>query len=145
MSNIGIFHDSHSLEYRAPFGAVKSNEKVVLKILLDKLAVVYINLSYFDGKKEELQMKLTENTESDKYIFTITLDTTNLIGIINYYFTIAYDFNNNIYYGNNNEALGGVGCKYENHPVPYQITVFKERKVPSWYKEGIIYQIFVDR
>ncbi|MGL5085777.1 MAG: glycoside hydrolase family 13 protein, partial [Clostridium sp.] len=45
----------------------------------------------------------------------------------------------------NNEALGGVGCKYENHPVPYQITVFKERKVPSWYKEGIIYQIFVDR
>ncbi|MGL5353701.1 MAG: glycoside hydrolase family 13 protein [Clostridium sp.] len=144
MSNIGVFHDSHSLEYRAPFGAVKSCEKVVLKILLDKLTAVYVNLSYFDGRREELQMELSENKESDEYIFSITLDTTNSIGIINYYFTIVND-TNNIYYGNNKEALGGVGSKYENYPIPYQITVFKERKVPSWYKEGIIYQIFVDR
>ena len=30
-------------------------------------------------------------------------------------------------------------------PSRYQITVYDESEIPKWYKEGIIYQIFVDR
>ncbi|MBB6625627.1 glycoside hydrolase family 13 protein [Clostridium gasigenes] len=144
MTDIRIFHDSHSLEYRVPFGAVKVLENISLKIALDKSASVYINLSYFDGRKEELEMTMLDKSISDNYIFDIDLETISSVGIINYYFKIVYE-SNNIYYGNNKESLGGIGCVYDRDPIPYQITIYNERKVPSWYKEGIIYQIFVDR
>ena len=38
-----------------------------------------------------------------------------------------------------------VGQIYAYNPVPYQITVYKKSNIPDWYKEGVIYQIFVDR
>lgn len=144
MSDIRIFHDSHKSEYRFPFGAVKVGDEISLKVDLDKNAVVYINLIYFNGRKEDIKMTMVDSNNTNSYLFSIDLQTNNSIGIINYYFKIVYE-GNNIYYGNNQEVFGGVGAIYNSNPIPYQITVYNERKVPNWYKEGIIYQIFVDR
>ncbi|MBP1587226.1 MAG: glycoside hydrolase family 13 protein [Clostridia bacterium] len=50
-------------------------------------------------------------------------------------------------YGNNRDLTGGVGETAEGGDVPpYQITVYrKDLKVPDWFKNSIIYQIFPDR
>ncbi|MEG2246820.1 MAG: glycoside hydrolase family 13 protein [Romboutsia sp.] len=143
MNDIKIFHDSHKSEYRFPFGAVKFGNKISLKIDVDKRSLVFINLTYFNGVKEELEMTMVNSSEY-RYVFSIDLQNNNSIGIINYYFKVVYE-GNSIYYGNNQESLGGIGYIYNSNPIPYQITVYNERKVPEWYKEGIIYQIFVDR
>lgn len=143
MSDIRIFHDSHKSEYRFPFGAVKVGENISLRVGLNKNALVYIYLTYFNGRKEDLIMKLLDSSD-DIFLFNIDVETNDSIGIINYYFKVVYE-GHIIYYGNNQDSLGGIGSTYDRDPIPYQITVYNERKVPDWYKEGIIYQIFVDR
>ena len=143
MVDINVFHNSQNLKYRKPFGAIKVGEKVYIAIDLNIEANVYLHLIEFCGKKSRIQM--LKNKSLDNNIrFDICLDTNNLYGILNYYFEIVYE-NKTIYYGNNEECLGGIGKCYDSFPKLYQITIYKDRKVPKWYKEGIIYQIFVDR
>lgn len=48
------------------------------------------------------------------------------------------------YYGNNPEQIGGVGMMVNLSPPPYRITVYRPCPVPAWFKEGVIYQIFLD-
>lgn len=66
-------------------------------------------------------------------------------GLVWYYFVIQTG-SRTFYYGNNGERLGGEGqLRQEDHPPSYQITVYQPAEVPAWYKQGIMYQIFVDR
>ncbi|MGZ7253993.1 glycoside hydrolase family 13 protein, partial [Streptococcus pyogenes] len=50
-----------------------------------------------------------------------------------------------LYYGNNDEHLGGIGQIYNYNPVPYQVTICEKSYIPDWYKEGVVYQILIDR
>lgn len=142
MENISAFHDSHKLEYRNPFGAVKVGTPVKLVIKLSKEAIVYIHIIHFNGREETILMN--NILTGERYLYECTIDTRNLLGVLNYYFKIVYK-QSVIYYGNNDDILGGIGKKSDYRPKLYQITIYNERKVPDWYKEGIIYQIFVDR
>lgn len=144
MQDIGIFHDSHKLEYRNPFGAVKLGTLVKLDIKIDKESIVYIHIINFNGREVDIEMNKVYIDEEKGYRYEYIIDTSNSLGVLNYYFKIIYN-SNVIYYGNNDDILGGVGKKSDYRPTLYQITVYNERKVPNWYKEGIIYQIFVDR
>jgi 4-alpha-glucanotransferase len=49
------------------------------------------------------------------------------------------------YYGNNDLSRGGEGKEEFSPPPSYQLTVYEKNPVPSWWKEGVVYQIFVDR
>lgn len=142
MEDINVFHDSHKLEYRNPFGAVKLGTPVRVVIELSKEAIAYIHIIHFNGREQDILMDKVFRDE--KFIYEFTIDTSNLLGVSNYYFKINYN-NRIIYYGNNDDVLGGIGKKSDYRPKLYQITVYNERRVPDWYKEGIIYQIFVDR
>lgn len=141
MIESSIFHNSHDLSYRKPFGAVDIGKYVSISIDVDIDAEVYLNLIKFDLSKYR-KLMIKEDDKSNR--FNIEINTDNLCGVNNYYFEIIYN-NEIIYYGNNEDELGGIGKQYVGNPKTYQLTVYKERKVPSWYKEGIIYQIFVDR
>ncbi|MBM7836721.1 glycoside hydrolase family 13 protein [Clostridium sardiniense] len=141
MIESSIFHNSHNLSYRKPFGAVDIGKYVSISIDVDIDAEVYLNLIKFDLSKYR-KLMIKEDDKSNR--FNIEINTDNLCGVNNYYFEIIYN-NEIIYYGNNEDELGGIGKQYVGNPKTYQLTVYKERKVPSWYKEGIIYQIFVDR
>ncbi|GAA0072037.1 glycoside hydrolase family 13 protein [Clostridium sardiniense] len=141
MIESSIFHNSHDLSYRKPFGAVDIGKYVSISIDVDIDAEVYLNLIKFDLSKYR-KLMIKEDDKSNR--FNIEISTDNLCGVNNYYFEIIYN-NEIIYYGNNEDELGGIGKQYVGNPKTYQLTVYKERKVPSWYKEGIIYQIFVDR
>lgn len=145
MNNFYMIHNSQDKFYRNPFGAVKQGEKVRIDIELEHDAQVYLNLINFDGTKESIWMERdNEKSSWKKNFYKAFIDTKDKTGLINYYFTIDKD-GNQMFYGNNAESLGGEGQVYEYSPRKYQITVYKEFSIPNWYKEGMIYQIFVDR
>lgn len=140
-----IYHDSQNLYYREPFGAVILGTKVNLCLELKDDGEVFVELIRFDGRRETIPMtcsSYSKDSKSNKFIATI--ETNNNLGLTEYYFRIVKG-DSTLFYGNNDERLGGVGRTYYNDPKPYQITVHKEYNIPNWYKEGIIYQIFVDR
>lgn len=145
MDDIQIFHDSHNLELRSPFGAVSIGTKVRIRLWSSKKCSAYINLINFYNNQIEIQMnEIGWNSLVNNWIYEIEVDTSNNIGLIYYYFRVNY-YGRDIIYGNNIESLGGIGQVYFNEPVSYQITIYSKQEVPSWYREGIIYQIFVDR
>lgn len=143
MDRIKVMHDSQSIVYRRPFGAVEEGQKVKLSIDIEKEIVVAIELLQFDGTKVNIGME-KEYLNSGNYRYSIEIDTEDALGVLGYYF-ILIDGYDRVYYGNNDEHLGGIGQIYTYNPVPYQITIYKKSNLPEWYKEGIIYQIFVDR
>lgn len=143
MNSFYIKHDSQELSFRNPFGAVKNGEKINLNIIGQKFNKVCLELIFFDGSKKSIEMMECEENGIFVYRAEIVLKE-DYIGIINYYFSININ-EFNFYYGNNNDGLGGEGSIYYNDPRFYQITVYKDFKVPAWYKEGVVYQIFVDR
>lgn len=143
MDEIKVMHNSQSINYRRPFGAVEEGKKVKLSIDVEREIVVAIELLQFDGTKVNMGMK-REYLNNGNYKYSIEIDTKGALGILGYYF-ILMDGYDRLYYGNNDENLGGIGQIYTYNPVPYQITIYKESSLPEWYKEGIIYQIFVDR
>ena len=135
-------HNSQDLKYRNPFGAVRAASRVTLSIEADFCEEVIFNVTLFNREKRSLQMTLQQQVHGiGLYTLEIFLED---LGLVNYYFTLK-NHDETLYYGNNEEGLGGVGKVYTESPKPYQITVYKDFKAPSWYKEGIIYQIFVDR
>ena len=145
MDDIQIFHDSHNLELRSPFGAVSIGSKVRIRLWTSKKCSAYINLINFYNNQIEIQMnEIGFNSFVNNWIYEIEVDTSNNIGLIYYYFRVNY-YGRDIIYGNNIESLGGIGQIYFNDPVSYQITIYSKPEVPNWYREGIIYQIFVDR
>lgn len=140
-----IYHDSQEDYYRQPFGAVASGNAVSLYLEVNDICQAFIELINFDGTTKTIPMKYDRHSYVDNYsVLKGVVETNNSKGILLYYFRIVRG-GNTLYYGNNEECVGGVGKVYYDNPKPYQITVYKEFNVPSWYKEGIIYQIFVDR
>ena len=145
MDDIQIFHDSQNSDLRQPFGAVSIGTKVKIRLWTSKKCLAYINLINFYNNQIEIQMnEIGWSNSINNWIYEIEVDTHNSIGLIYYYFRVNY-YGQDIIYGNNIEALGGIGQVYFNEPVSYQITVYSKNNVPDWYKQGIIYQIFVDR
>ena len=134
-----MFHNSWDPYFRSPFGAVACNDTVTLNFKGDNIDSVEIVL-LDDEKKDILQMSKEGND-----IFKIEFNVDKEAKLLFYYFKIYKD-NKIFYYGNNFSAFGGIGEQYESNPIPYQITVFKQGyKAPTWFKNSIIYQIFVDR
>ncbi|MGL4742425.1 MAG: glycoside hydrolase family 13 protein, partial [Sarcina sp.] len=145
MNNFYMIHNSQSTFYRSPFGAVKQGEKVEIYIELEHDAKVFISLTNFDGTKEFRWMdRDNERSSWKKNFYKTVIDTKDKLGILYYYFQIERE-GEIIYYGNNLDSLGGEGQVYFQEPKQFQITIYKDFKVPDWYKQGVIYQIFVDR
>lgn len=143
MGKAYIYHDSQDTFYREPFGAVSIGSKVSLRLECKECGEVFIEVIKFDGSRYSIPMTIEER-RNECIIYKGIIDTTNSLGVINYYFKYIKDGFTK-YYGNNDECLGGEGKIYYDFPNYYQITVYEDNKIPSWYKEGIIYQIFVDR
>lgn len=143
MNGIQVIHDSQSIKFRRPFGAVEVGQKVKLSINVDREIIVAVELIQFDGTRLNIGMQ-KEYLNSGEFRYSVEIDTSDALGIIEYYF-ILIDGYDRLYYGNNDEHLGGSGQIYTYNPVPYQITVYEKSYVPDWYKEGVIYQVLIDR
>jgi|LGOV01.1.fsa_nt_gb 4-alpha-glucanotransferase len=134
-------HDSWTPDYRKPFGAQPIENKITLHVK-SKDAIDVTLKTYF--LKIETHYPMQKLTDSDWWEITLTLPKTT--GILWYHFSFTLD-NQRFFYGTQSDHLGGLGKIYEKpSPPSYQITLFDpKRKSPSWYKQGIMYQIFPDR
>lgn len=139
-----IFHNSHDLFYRNPFGAVPCGQKVTLKIEVYKPVEKVILRLWKNCQEEQQVMELIERIE-EKRIYISEIDVPFNPGQLWYFFIIIKD-GKKYYYGNNSLNYGGVGITREWEPPSFQITVYKkEATTPNWFKDAVMYQIFVDR
>ncbi|MBM7854150.1 4-alpha-glucanotransferase [Desulfohalotomaculum tongense] len=89
-------------------------------------------------------MQLSEDDDNKK-IYQGEIITPSTPGLLWYFFIIHIN-GKTFYYGNNADNFGGIGQIYKHQPPSYQVTVYKEDlSVPHWFKESVMYQIFVDR
>jgi len=142
-----IEHNSQSLIYRTPFGAAKTESKVTIRIALADFGIPsHVRLiTEFDGSCHSYDMAYVFSS-LDTSFYEVSLELGKEKGLLFYYFDIGQN-NQSIYYGNNEEALGGLGKTYDKIPdKKFQITIYdKDYKTPDWWKNSICYQIFPDR
>ncbi len=131
--------------------AYDGHEKIVLpQQNICKLSDIDNNKSHSCQEKMHLKQigqffGLNEKINDDEiYITSFSLNLSK-IGLVWYYFYFLDNDDNIFYYGNNEEQLGGEGSISNHIPPGFQITCYEETKLPEWYKNGVIYQIFPDR
>lgn len=141
---MSITYNSWSESYKKPFGALELGEKLSLNIkATENVSQVYLMIERDETDIEEIQMKKSENNVFiiDKYEFEKE-------DIYFYFFKVIENVNGNMeskYYGKNNKD-GMCREYYELESInKYQLTVSKKNKSPQWFKEGVLYHIFVDR
>lgn len=145
MLNITVLHDSYQTIYREPFGAARCGDQVRLRLKITGPAVADCQVCLRVGEKQEIRLPMARmDLQGDALWFEVVCTMPEEPGLVWYYFVFASGKEIH-YYGNNASQLGGVGALYIEKPPVYQITVYREVMAPSWYKEGIMYQIYVDR
>ncbi|MDR3600519.1 MAG: bifunctional glycogen debranching protein GlgX/4-alpha-glucanotransferase [Desulfosporosinus sp.] len=152
------YHNSHDLFYRKPFGAIICGQRITFRLKTFSAVLVdacILRLWETDREITIAMHRTIENSQSsvsdsvpnlseDTVLFEGDYEVPNIPGLIWYYFVIRVG-SQTYYYGNNSKKLGGEGRLWEQEPPSYQITVHKQLEVPKWYKQGMMYQIFVDR
>lgn len=143
------FHDSHDVFYRSPFGAVACGQKIVFRLQTQlELSVETCLLRLWEGGREKLlpmsKVRLVGTAPQDIDIFEVEYVVPDNPGLVWYYFIFRIGSVTH-FYGNNAERYGGEGKVWEEEPPAYQITVHHPMSIPAWFREGIMYQIFVDR
>ena len=137
------FHNSREGAYRSPFGALKTGEEVTLAIdIFEADNAVCRCRIWADGVGERFfEMEKAEKDGFLRFSCNFIWDSP---AILWYSFIIECD-GKMMRYGAQEGKTGGEGMLYPHEPPSFQITVFDERKVPDWYKNAIVYQIFPDR
>ncbi|SKA75605.1 4-alpha-glucanotransferase [Caloramator quimbayensis] len=138
------YHNSQDSFYRNPFGAVPVGENVLIRLSVSSsLKVKRAILRLWKDNEIKIEMRLAK-TDKDFFIYEAYASCSTL-GLLWYYFIIE-TYDKTYYYCNNDEQLGGEGVLRDSFGNSYQITVYdKNYKTPDWFKEAIVYQIFVDR
>lgn len=142
-----LMHDSRLRQCRSPFGAVPCNTLVKLALFIKEgLAPekVYLRI-WRDGYGEELIPMKPAGKQADAQYYQATYMVPGEPGIVWYYFMVRRG-EALYYYGNNPQGTGGLGAIAAGPPPSFQITVYlAEAATPEWFKNVVVYQIFVDR
>lgn len=137
------YHNSREKTYRAPYGACPVGSTVTLT--LDVWDVSWAKVTcriWIDGQGETLHpMKQAQQGANHRFTCEIPLTAPNLVW---YHFIIEHD-GNWAHYGARAGCVGGEGALHYGEPPSFQITVYQQREAPSWYRNGLVYQIFPDR
>ena len=133
-----FFHNSQDIHYRKPLGAVTCGMKITIRAKAEGMSAVTLRL-WYDSVEHLVPMQL----EGGHYEATITMpEEPRLV----WYYFIAETAEGRRFYGNNEKCLGGEGAIYDYEPNSFQITVYrKEYTTPDWFKDSVMYHIFVDR
>ncbi|MBQ8300927.1 MAG: hypothetical protein IJX57_03070, partial [Clostridia bacterium] len=143
-----IEHNSREQFYRYPFGAVTCGTEVRFRLSVSGVGIPSaVRFVYKQDEKEEVRVDMPYMFDvGDHCVYSVNVKMPDEAGLIWYYFELATE-RGMVYYGNNSKNLGGRGemC-FEKPNNSYQITVYNEDyKTPDLFKEGVAYQIFVDR
>lgn len=134
-----IFHNSQDIKYRSPFGAVKTNTSVTLRLdVASSLNAVSVYLyTNNDGEENYIEMQKKE-------LYEVSLVMPDKPCLFWYCFVVDTP-EKRIWYINS-DGLGGEGSCADYLGRAYQITVYDEKyTTPDWFCGRIMYQIFPDR
>ena len=125
-------YDSRDSRYKSPYGAVSSGTQVQLTLRPPRaecFSHASVNVRFESRFNEILILKMPwQGHDLGQDLFSVELDTTGYVGLVWYSFRL--------------EKLNGSGQELG----PYQLTVYDgAREAPSWFGEGVTYQIFPDR
>ncbi|HBF5319191.1 TPA: alpha-glucosidase C-terminal domain-containing protein [Clostridioides difficile] len=144
-----IEYNSWDKNFKAPFGALKFDEELTICVKVNEGYNIK-SISLEINREEEMRtITLNEELDNDKLgkCFCGKIEKFDGTGVYFYYFKVDVEMDSQIktlFYGKNRD--NGYSCEYNYSDInKYQITVYKDFKVPTWYKEGILYHIFVDR
>ncbi|MDD6043721.1 MAG: 4-alpha-glucanotransferase [Eubacteriaceae bacterium] len=141
---MNIYHNSRIQDYRKPFGAIAVNGTVTLKIdIFDEEKADAVLRVWIDGEGESYYPMQKERLD-DRWRYSCSLKC-DKEALYWYSFRIDRGDGSCVYYGAKEGRTGGEGQLYFGMPPSFQITAYRERKLPEWYKSGIAYQIFPDR
>jgi cyclomaltodextrinase len=147
MADGWMVHDSHQLAFRNPFGAVSCGTEVVLRLFVrsgesvDKVTLCVA----CDGQYSTDIPMVPAGETNEGCVYEASWTAPAESGLWWYYFRV--ERSGCVWYcGNNARSLGGAGEVYPHVPPGYQITVYLAgTQTPAWWKDSVMYQIFVDR
>ncbi|MBP1763703.1 MAG: malQ [Firmicutes bacterium] len=143
-----LVHDSHLLEYRRPFGPVVCGSMLCLRLKVQrnrKMDSVVVRLWQEERGETMITMAAAEEASGEWLDYRAEVIARPTAGLMWYYF-ILQEGQQRWYYGTQPDGLGGTGSVGSVMPLAYQITVHPaELDTPAWFKQAVIYQIFVDR
>lgn len=141
-----ISHNSRSDSDRFPGGAVPVGTTVRLSARVTEGDPERMGVTlriWVDGEGEALIPCTSDPEEPGRFTAELPLDRPNLV----WYRFLAQEDGRTLTLGAPEGRVGGEGvCGEDPEPPSFQITVYRPReRRPTWYEEGIVYQIFPDR
>ena len=135
--------------FKAPFGALKVDQGAEIKVRVNDESVCSIYL-ILQKENKDLSLNEVRRIELKKYeenMYSCKLEPIQEKGIYFYYFEVnvnKYGNESKLFYGKCHQ--NGEVCQYTYENLnKYQLTVYEDFKTPTWLKEGVLYQIFVER
>lgn len=143
-----LYHDSRLALHRRPFGAAACGTAVdiVLAAAAGWPPAAVTLRTWREGVGEELIPMTPTGEAGGDILYHAALAAPREPGLVWYYFIIREADGSIRYYGAADGRTGGAGAEYGEPPPSYQLTVhLPGAGVPAWYKNAVVYQIFVDR
>lgn len=140
-----LYFNSKELNYKKPFGAVKSGEEIAfnLKAGKDKITLAKMVINTPEGTKV-LDMSKDGSFDADHDRWTLKQSFYKL-GNYKYYFIVTNGSDIKAY-GDDDGFLGEGKGDELGKVKPYEFNIYKaDFKTPDWMKHAVVYQIFPDR
>ena len=147
-------YNSWDRNFKAPFGALKTSQNATIKVKVNKNFNVYSIKLIIEKEDENLnpvlvrELELQQSGENEE-VREYSVEISPLEQPATYYYFLSVEVNlygeqKTLFYGK--QANNGMICEYNYDDLnKYQLTVYEDYKVPSWFKEGVLYHVFVDR
>lgn len=143
-----ISFNSWNEYFKAPFGALKVNQGADIKVNVNEdVYNIHLIITKEDENLNSEEIRRIELSKREYHIYECKVEPLLIPAIYYYYFEVEVNRNGQyqkLFYGKVKQ--NGEACEYSFDELnKYQLTVYEENKSPTWFKEGILYQIFVDR
>lgn len=147
-----ISFNSWNEYFKAPFGALKVNEGANIKVKVNRneneeVYSIHLIIAKEDDNLNSVEVRRITLNKTEDYLYECSVEPLLNPAIYYYYFEVevcrhgAYQ---KVFYGKVKQ--NGETCEYSlDNLNKYQLTVYEESEVPAWFKEGILYHVFVDR
>lgn len=147
-----ISFNSWNEYFKAPFGALKVNEGANIKVKVNRneneeVYSIHLIIAKEDDNLNSVEVRRITLNKTEDYLYECSVEPLLNPAIYYYYFEVevcrhgAYQ---KVFYGKVKQ--NGETCEYDlDNLNKYQLTVYEESEVPAWFKEGILYHVFVDR
>lgn len=143
-----IAFNSWNEYFKAPFGALKVNQGADIKVNVNEdVYSIYLIIVKEDENLKDQEIRRIQLDKVEDNVYAGKIEPLLIPALYYYYFEVEVNRNGQnqkLFYGKVKQ--NGEACEYRFEDLnKYQLTVYEDNKSPEWFKEGVLYHIFVDR